>query len=124
MEYPIDTEINNIIYNNDLKKISIYYENNSNEDIILNIENYIKIFDKWFINVPMFLSDKFKTIIKSLNFIKINKDINKNLIILDEFFSNTDNCKKFFDYTKIRNQKIIDDKKKWSVAPDISSTTN
>ena len=112
MEYPIDTEINNIIYNNDLKKITIYYENNNNEDIILNIENYIKIFDKWFIDVPMFLSDKFKTIIKSLNFIKINKEIDKNLIILDDFFSNTDNCKKFFDYTKIRNQKIIDDKKK------------
>ena len=119
MEYTIDTEINNIIYNNDLKKITIYYKNNSNEDIILNIENYIKIFDKWFINVPMFLSDKFKVIIKSLNFIKIKKDIDKNLIILDDYFSNTDNCKKFFDYTKIRNQKIIDDKKKWSVSPDV-----
>jgi len=121
MEYPDNTVISNVTYNNDLKKITIIYDNNTNEEFILNIDNYIKIFDKWFVDVPMFLSDKFKTIIKSLNFVKINKETERNILILDEFFSNTENCIKFFNYTKIRNEKINNDKIKWTINP---STTN
>ena len=45
----LDNTIVNINYIISEKKLSIIYDNNSVEDLVLNKNTFIAIFDKWFI---------------------------------------------------------------------------
>jgi hypothetical protein len=110
----IDETITNITYSINEKKLTIVYGNSAVETIILNKTNYIAIFDKWFIETPVFITDKFKAQIKSLNFVKINKDEERNINELDNFFSDTDKASKFFNYARTRKNLIDVEKLKWS----------
>tara|TARA_Y100000996_G_scaffold163071_1_gene126663 strand:+ start:423 stop:770 length:348 start_codon:yes stop_codon:yes gene_type:complete len=111
----LDNNITNISFNNNI--LNFTFDNNATEQLILNDTNYIKIFDKWFLDTPVFISDKFKKQIKSLNFIKINKDKAKNIQELNIFFSNIENSTKFFNYVRTRKNKIDYDKLKWHEKP-------
>jgi len=112
----LDNTIVNINYIISEKKLSIIYDNNSVEDLVLNKNTFIAIFDKWFIETPVFITDKFKAQIKSLNFVKIDKDVVKNLNDLNIFFGDTDKALKFFNYVRSRKEIIDLDKKKWTKA--------
>ena len=57
----LDNTIVNINYIISEKKLSIIYDNNSVEDLVLNKNTFIAIFDKWFIETPVFITDKFGT---------------------------------------------------------------
>lgn len=110
----INETITNITYSMNEKKLTIVYSNTAVETIILNKNNYIALFDNWFIETPVFITDKFKAQIKSLNFVKINKDEEKNIKELDDFFSDTDKALKFFNYVRNRKELIRLEKQKWT----------
>lgn len=112
----INETITNITYSINEKKLTIVYSNSGVESIILNKANYIALFDNWFIETPVFITDKFKAQIKSLNFVKIDKDVVKNLNDLNIFFGDTDKALKFFNYVRSRKEIIDLDKKKWTKA--------
>ena len=94
--------------------LHINYDDTSMEILELTEENYKKMFELWFKEVPMFISDKHKEVIKSLNFVKINKDKLNNMSFLNKYFKDTEKAKVFFDYMKIRKDKILNDKKGWT----------
>jgi len=110
----LEESIVNISYDESEKKLLIKYNNNYTEELILNAETYTALFNKWFIETPVFISDKFKNEIKSLNYVKINKDKIKNLEYLDKFLSNTDNALKFLNYLRTRKNIIETEKLKWN----------
>jgi len=94
--------------------LHINYDDTSMEILELSEENYKKMYELWFKDLPMFISDKHKDVIKSLNFIKINKDKINNMSFLNKYFKDTEKAKKFFNYMKIRKDKILNDKKGWN----------
>ena len=108
--------ITNITYSINEKKLTIVYSNTAVETIILNKDNYIALFDNWFIETPVFITDKFKGQIKALNFVKISKDEERNINDLDNFFSDTDKALKFFNYVRNRKQEIETEKQKWTTS--------
>ena len=63
--------INQVSYNIQEKKLTLLYDNNTTEELILSQETYKKLFENWFTEVQMFISDKHKDIIRLLNFDKI-----------------------------------------------------
>ena len=110
----INETITNITYSMNEKKLTIVYSNSAVETILLNKTNYIAMFDNWFIETPVFITDKFKAQIKSLNFVKINKDEERNINELDNFFSDIDKALKFFNYVRSRKELIETEKQKWT----------
>ena len=110
----LNETITNITYSISQTKLTIIYSNSSVEELILNATTYIAIFNKWFIETPVFITDKYKAIIKALNFIKIGKTVEKSKNELDTFFSNTANALKFFNYARNRKTLIETEKLKWT----------
>ena len=94
--------------------LHINYDDTSMEILELSEENYKKMYELWFKEVPMFISDKHKEVIKSLNFVKINKDKLNNMSFLNNYFKDVEKAKLFFNYMKIRKNKILNDKKAWN----------
>ena len=88
------------------------------ERIELDEDYYVKLYDTFVKDVPVFISDKHKQILKYINFVKINKDKDNSLKSLETFFSNSENAKKFLEYIRIRKDLILAEKSKWTVKND------
>lgn len=117
----LELEINNI---NSLDNVLfIDYLNKFDNSILqerieLNDDYYIKLYDTFIKDVPVFISDKHKQIMKYINFVKINKNKDNSLKSLETFFSDSENATKFLKYIRIRKDLIISEKSKWTVKND------
>ena len=95
----LELEISNI---NSLENVLfIDYLNKTDNSILqerveLNEEYYLNIYDSFIKDVPVFISDKHKQILKYINFVKINKDKKVCIESLKNYFSNSGKCKKIF----------------------------
>ena len=85
------------------------------ERVELNDEYYLNIYDSFIKDVPVFISDKHKQIMKHINFVKINKDKEISIKSLENFFSNSENATKFLKYIRTRKDIILAEKSKWTV---------
>ena len=85
------------------------------ERVVLNDEYYLKIYDTFIKDVPVFISDKHKQILKHINFVKINKNKETSINSLENFFSNSENATKFLKYIRTRKDTILAEKSKWTV---------
>tara|TARA_B110000259_G_scaffold179293_1_gene218663 strand:+ start:3974 stop:4342 length:369 start_codon:yes stop_codon:yes gene_type:complete len=85
------------------------------ERVVLNDEYYLKIYDTFMKDVPVFISDKHKQIMKHINFVKINKNKETSMNSLENFFSNSENATKFLKYIRTRKDTILAEKSKWTV---------
>ena len=102
------------------KVLFIDYSKTSDNTIIqerleLDEKLYCDIYDNFLKEVPVFISDKHKQIMKYINFVKINKDKDINKKLLDDYFSIDSNVLIFFNYIRTRKEKILLDKNKWVV---------
>ena len=98
----------------------IDYLNKTSNDILqerieLDEEFYKNLFETFFKEVPVFISDKHKQIIKSLNFVKINKEKQINIDFLDNFFKNEEDVLKVLNYFRTRKDIILAEKSKWTI---------
>lgn len=98
----------------------IDYLNKTSNDILqerieLDEEFYKNLFETFFKEVPVFISDKHKQIIKSLNFVKINKEKQINIEFLDNFFKNEADVLKVLNYFRTRKDIILAEKSKWTI---------
>ena len=85
------------------------------ERVELNEEYYLYIYNTFIKDVPVFISDKYKQILKHINFVKINKDKEISIKSLEEFFSDNNNATKFLKYIRTRKNIILAEKSKWTV---------
>ena len=85
------------------------------ERVELNDEYYLKIYDTFIKDLPVFISDKHKQIMKHINFVKINKNKEISMNSLENFFSNSENATKFLKYIRTRKDTILAEKSKWTV---------
>jgi len=117
----LELEISNI---NSLDNVLfIDYQNKTDNSILqerveLNEEYYLNIYDSFIKDVPVFISDKHKQIMKHINFVKINKDKEMSIKSLENFFSNSENATKFLKYIRTRKEIILLEKSKWTVKND------
>ena len=117
----LELEISNI---NSLDNVLfIDYKNKTDNSILqerveLNEEYYLNIYDSFIKDVPVFISDKYKQIMKHINFVKINKDKEMSIKSLENFFSNSENATKFLNYIRTRKDTILAEKSKWTVKND------
>tara|TARA_B110000003_G_scaffold55393_1_gene55412 strand:- start:6199 stop:6570 length:372 start_codon:yes stop_codon:yes gene_type:complete len=117
----LELEISNI---NSLDNVLfIDYQNKTDNSILqerveLNEEYYLNIYDSFIKDVPVFISDKHKQIMKHINFVKINKDKEMSIKSLENFFSNSENATKFLNYIRTRKDIILAEKSKWTVKND------
>lgn len=88
------------------------------ERVELNEQYYLNIYDSFIKDVPVFISDKHKQIMKHINFVKINKDKELSIKSLENFFSNNENATKFLKYIRTRKDAILAEKSKWTVKND------
>tara|TARA_B110000483_G_C18123003_1_gene514453 strand:+ start:141 stop:509 length:369 start_codon:yes stop_codon:yes gene_type:complete len=104
--------IKNVLFIDYLKK-----SDNSilQERIELNEELYCNLYDTFLKDLPVFISDKHKQILKHLNFVKINKDKSKNILYLEQHFSINENALKFLKYIRTRREYILSEKIKWTI---------
>jgi hypothetical protein len=85
------------------------------ERVELNEEYYLYIYTTFIKDVPVFISDKYKQILKHINFVKINKNKETSINSLENFFSNSENATKFLKYIRTRKDTILVEKSKWTV---------
>lgn len=117
----LELEISNI---NSLDNVLfIDYLNKTDNSILherveLNDEYYLNIYESFIKDVPVFISDKHKQIMKHINFVKINKDKELSIKSLEIFFSNSENATKFLNYIRTRKETILAEKSKWTVKND------
>ena len=104
--------IDNVLFIDYLNKTS---NNTLQERIELDEEFYKNLFETFFKEVPVFISDKHKQIIKSLNFVKINKEKQINIEFLDNFFKNEADVLKVLNYFRTRKDIILAEKSKWTI---------
>tara|TARA_B110001450_G_scaffold68129_1_gene64363 strand:- start:1211 stop:1582 length:372 start_codon:yes stop_codon:yes gene_type:complete len=88
------------------------------ERVELNDDYYLNIYESFIKDVPVFISDKHKQIMKHINFVKINKDKEMSIKSLENFFSNSENATKFLKYIRTRKEIILSEKSKWTVKND------
>ena len=55
---------------------------------------------------------------KFINFVKINKDKDSSIKSLENYFSDSENAKKFLNYIRIRKNLILAEKTKWTIKND------
>lgn len=117
----LELEINNI---NSLDNVLfIDYLNKTNNSILqerveLNENYYLELYETFIKDVPVFISDKHKLIMKFINFVKINKDKDSSIKSLENFFSDSENATKFLKYIRIRKNLILAEKSKWTIKND------
>jgi hypothetical protein len=104
--------IDKVLFIDYLNKTS---NNTLQERIELDEEFYKNLFETFFKEVPVFISDKHKQIIKSLNFVKINKEKQINIEFLDNFFKNEADVLKVLNYFRTRKDIILAEKSKWTI---------
>lgn len=104
--------IDNVLFIDYLNKTdnSILQERNE-----LDEKYYIELYNTFIKDVPVFISDKHKLILKYINFVKINKDKDNSLKSLNLYFSNKENAKIFLNYIRIRKDLILEEKSKWTI---------
>ena len=107
--------IDNVIF---IDYINKYDNSILQERVVLDEKYYIKLYDTFIKDVPVFISDKHKQILKYINFVKINKDKDNSLKSLETYFSSNENAKKFLNYIRIRKDLILTEKSKWTVKND------
>ncbi len=91
------------------------YVDDTTENITLNDTGYNLMYNRWYNDIPMFISDKNKNIIRSMNFVKIgHRDIEIHRNNLNNYFNNTNNYSNFFHHAIIRYAQIPYDKINWS----------
>lgn len=91
------------------------YVDDTIENITLNDVGYTLMYNRWYNDIPMFISDKNKDIIRSMKFVKIgHRDIVIHRNNLNNYFNNTNNHLTFFYNAIIRNVQIPYDKINWS----------
>lgn len=115
MEYINNTIDNLVIENNN---IIITYDNNEIETLPISIETYNNMFNTWLANQPIFISDKFKSILNNIIFLHNNdNNISKYESQLNTFFSksNEEEVKKFIIYMRGREEFINNEKIKWHI---------
>lgn len=117
----LELEINDI--NSVDNVLFIDYLNKTDKSILqerveLNSELYSNLYDTFLKEVPVFISDKHKQIMKYINFVKINKNKDDSLKSLEYYFANKDNAIKFLKYIRTRKDIILAEKSKWTVKND------
>ena len=91
------------------------YVDDTIENITLNDVGYTLIYNRWYNEIPMFISDKNKDIIRSMKFVKIgHRDIVIHRNNLNNYFKNSNNHLTFFYHAIIRNVQIPYDKINWN----------
>ena len=105
--------IKDVIIENNIIKINRW--NSVKKEIELNENGLKELFVDNFAgeNKGMFLSDKHKTIIKALNFIKIDKNKDNNLSFIINEFENKYTIMKFFEYLNRRPFILEKELTKW-----------
>lgn len=117
----LELEINDI--NSVDNVLFIDYLNKNDNSIVqerveLNSDLYSNLYDTFLKEVPVFISDKHKQIMKYINFVKINKNKDESLKSLDDYFANNENAIKFLKYIRTRKDIILAEKSKWTVKND------
>ena len=110
MEQP-EEEIKSVIFNENT--INITYMNDIEEIITRNTEGYKKLYDAWLKEQPMFISDKYKMQMRSLNFI-LKKNNETAIQELNSFLSenNREEALNFIKYMRTRD--LTFEKQKWN----------
>jgi hypothetical protein len=105
--------IKDVIIENNIIKINRW--NSVKKEVELNENGLKELFVENFTgeNKGMFLSDKHKTIIKALNFIKIDKNKDNNMTFIKNEFENKDTIMKFFEYLNRRPFIMEKELTKW-----------
>lgn len=111
MEY-LNNEISVLVIDNNILKIT--YDNNVEQEIIIDELFYSNMRNTWLITQPPFISDSYKNIMNDIILACIHK--NKRCINdLNIFFSkgNEENVMKFLTY--MRKRDLTEEKKKWKI---------
>jgi hypothetical protein len=99
----------------DNENVTITYENNNIETIPINLESYKKMFNAWLKDLPPFITDKHKSVMRSI--ILVSTTSNENEIgKLNDFFkvANINEVKAFLKYMRERRVIIPIEKQKWT----------
>ena len=97
-----------------ITKIVIKYDNDQTEELTVCNELYSNIKNKWLVEQPPFISDRFKNIMNNIILACIHKN-ERCINELKAYFSvgNVDNVKAFFNY--MRKRDLTEEKKKWKI---------
>jgi hypothetical protein len=114
MEYLNNTVQSLLIENNN---IIITYDSNDIETIPISLQSYINMYNTWLLNEPVFISDKFKSILNLIILCNNSEsNVDKYATKLNAFFikSNEEEVKKFIIYMRGRSVFIANEKIKWT----------
>ena len=97
-----------------ITKIIIKYDNEQTEELTVCNGMYSNIKNKWLVDQPPFISDRFKNIMNNIILACIHKN-ERCINELKAYFSvgNEDNVKAFFNY--MRKRDLTEEKKKWKI---------
>jgi hypothetical protein len=97
-----------------ITKIVIKYDNEQTEELIVCNELYSNIKNKWLVDQPPFISDRFKNIMNNIILACIHKN-ERCINELNAYFAvgNEENVKLFFNY--MRKRDLTEEKKKWKI---------
>jgi len=116
MEY-LENEIKTIVFTPET--ITITYDNNEVEIVKKTKEGYMKLYDAWLKEQPMFISDIFKSQMRDLTFIKRDESFNDMNKFLSE--ENKEQALKFIVY--MRKRDLTYERSKWiKVNADLNSS--
>lgn len=97
-----------------ITKIVIKYDNEQTEELTVCNELYSNIKNKWLVDQPPFISDRFKNIMNNIILACIHKN-ERCINELNAYFAvgNEENVKSFFNY--MRKRDLTEEKKKWKI---------
>lgn len=98
-------------------EIKVNYENGAVETLPKSCETYHAFYQKWLVNDPPFISDKFKAQMRDIILCSIN-DKETCKMCLCEFFSspNEEKVKQFLTYMRSRHMLLPQQKAIWNNA--------
>lgn len=91
---------------------TVKYENDSSEELTKTVETYKKLYDTFIVPLPVFISDKYKSELRSLSFAALQKN-SKCIVELDNLFSDNNKAQLFLTYLRTRKPIIEKDKLQW-----------
>lgn len=98
--------------------IVVKYANGAVETLPNVCETYERIHQKWLIDCPPFISDKFKAEMRNIILCSIREDPECECGCKELFSSpNEEKAKKFLTYLRTRESLIAAEKLKWTVLP-------
>ena len=97
-----------------ITKIIIKYDNEQTEELTVCNGMYSNIKNKWLVDQPPFISDRFKNIMNNIILACIHKN-ERCINELNAYFAvgNEENVKSFFNY--MRKRDLTEEKKKWKI---------